>query len=238
MLKGTTEKSNKYSELVEFLRSNLPEGAKKIVQEDKSLLNFKDDSGRIAIHWAASGGCLPFIELVLRDNPEMALATDDSGWSVLMIASSAGHFDVVKYLLSSCDCDVNHRNSNGQSSLHYAASKNLISIARMLLENGAEVNVQDNYGSAPIHRAAAKGHVDMVMLLMSQKGARVDLADREGNTALQMAVEDQNDSTAILLAKKGADINRQNREEKTPLDYCKTADLRRKLQDAASELGG
>ncbi|CAD5229383.1 unnamed protein product [Bursaphelenchus okinawaensis] len=237
MLKGTSDRGNKYSELIEFLRSNLPEGAKKIVQEDQSLLNFKDDSGRLAVHWAASGGCVAFLELVLPGHPEMADAVDDSKWNLLMIATSAGHFDVIKYLLSRCDCDVNHRNNNGQTPLHYAASKNYIPIARMLLENGAEVNVQDKYGSAPLHRAAAKGHVDMIMLLMKQKGARVDLADREGNTALQMAVEDQNDSAAIFLAKRGADINRQNREEKTPLDYCKTADLRRKLKDAASEQG-
>lgn len=108
----------------------------------------------------------------------------------------------------------------------------------MLLENSAEVNVQDRYGGSPLHRASAQGHLDMVKLLASQRGARLDLADREGNSPLHLAVQDQNESVAIFLARQGADLNRQNREEKTPLDYTDKAELRRKLLDATSELGG
>jgi ankyrin repeat protein len=64
-----------------------------------------------------------------------------------MIAASAGRFDVVKYLLSFTECDVNHKNGNGQTSIFYACSKDNIPMAKLLLENGAEVNVQDKYGN-------------------------------------------------------------------------------------------
>lgn len=64
-----------------------------------------------------------------------------------MIAVSAGKTEVAKYLLSFTECDVNHKNANGQTSLFYACSKNNIPMARLLLENGAQVNVQDKYGN-------------------------------------------------------------------------------------------
>lgn len=101
------ELRKKHAELVEFLRQNLPEGAKRLVVDSPALVTFKDESGRLPVHWAASGGCLAFIELILRDHPEFVQAVDDSGWSLLMIAVSAGHTEVVKFLLSSCDVDVN-----------------------------------------------------------------------------------------------------------------------------------
>jgi ankyrin repeat protein len=57
---------------------------------------------------------------------------------------------------------------------------------KLLLENGADVNEQDKYGNCPIHRAASQGHSEVISLLLAQKGIRVDLPDREGNTALHV----------------------------------------------------
>lgn len=59
-------------------------------------------------------------------------------------------------------------------------------MVKLLLENGADVNQQDKYGNCPLHRAASKGHLGVMRLLLSQKAIRVDLADREGNTALHV----------------------------------------------------
>lgn len=110
LLFSMTNIKEAYSELVEVLRQNNHERAKRLITETPALLTYRDDSGRLPVHWAATGGCLPFVELVRSTNPEMMSATDDSGWTPLMIASSAGRFDVCRYLLSAIpDYDIDHQ---------------------------------------------------------------------------------------------------------------------------------
>jgi len=45
------------------------------------------------------------------------------GWTPLIIASSAGHVEIVSYLLQLEGVNVNAVNSTGQTAMHYAASK-------------------------------------------------------------------------------------------------------------------
>uniref|UniRef100_A0A915BAJ4 26S proteasome non-ATPase regulatory subunit 10 n=1 Tax=Parascaris univalens TaxID=6257 RepID=A0A915BAJ4_PARUN len=146
------------SQLIQLLRENKAEEAKRLLQKYKNLAYSKDDCGRTAIHWAASGGCLEIVQFCICLRNEDAVSADDMGWTPLMIASSAGRLDVVRYLISLPLVDVNATNTNGQTALHYAASKNHPIILSLLLKNGANVNAQDRYHATPLHRAASQGH--------------------------------------------------------------------------------
>ena len=92
-------------------------------------------------------------------------AEDDSDWSPLTIASSAGHTDCVNLLLSH-GANSKSTTANGQTPLHYAASRARIPIITLLLNAGAPVSVQDSLGSTPLHRAASQGHTEAVRLLL------------------------------------------------------------------------
>lgn len=98
-----------FDQLVLHIQNKNGDEAKKIIEADIKLLDYVDLSGRMAIHWAASSGCLSFIEFVLQTNEALVSKTDASEWTPLMIAASAGHLDVVKCLLSSHYTNVNHR---------------------------------------------------------------------------------------------------------------------------------
>lgn len=101
--------SEKFRKLVDFLYKKNFDEAKRLVTNDPSLIEYIEDSGRLAIHWAASFGCLSFIQYIVDINKNLILKLDESGWTLLMIASSSGHFDIVKYLLAFPLTDVNHR---------------------------------------------------------------------------------------------------------------------------------
>ena len=68
---------------------------------------------------------------------------DDSGWTPLIIASSAGHIECVQLLLP-LSPSLNSHTHTGQTALHYAASKNRLAIAERLITAGAKVTAKIN----------------------------------------------------------------------------------------------
>ncbi|KAL5265822.1 hypothetical protein ACHWQZ_G006498 [Mnemiopsis leidyi] len=59
---------------------------------------------------------------------------------------------------------------------------------RFLAENGADVNAQDNYGLTALHCAADRGNYPAVLELLKISSVLVNLRDKQGETALHMAV--------------------------------------------------
>ncbi|WKY01757.1 hypothetical protein Q1695_015620 [Nippostrongylus brasiliensis] len=195
-------------EYAEFLRLSDDEAAKRMITRCEAILNATDDSGRSTPHFAAVGGCLPILQLSISQDKEAANRTDDLGWTPLMIASSAGRVEIVRYLLSLPHVDVSHRNANQQTALHYAASKNHREITHLLLEAGADINAADKYGATPLHRAASQGH-DRVG--NGDQINHVDVRNSEGNTPLFLACEEGREDVAIALVRKGADLTLKNK---------------------------
>ena len=87
-------------------------------------------------------------------NPELYRDVDikdDGGWTPLIIASSAGHMDIVQMLVEK-GAKVNEVTDEGRSPLLYAASKGRENIASFLLSHGADPNKGDKLGATPLHR--------------------------------------------------------------------------------------
>ena len=104
--------------------------------------------------------------------------------------------------------------------LHFAAQRNLVEIAKVLIRNGASVNAvcKQNDLFSPIHFAASEGHADFTQFLI-QNGARVDQTCRNGFTALQMAVLQNHRNVVKLLIRYGANVNAVNKGSWTAL-HC------------------
>ena len=86
-------------------------------------------------------------------------------------------------LLIDSGADVNAKNNDGNTSLHYV-SKN--SMAKYLLEHKAKVNTKNNFGVTPLHVAVVRGKPFLVSTLISA-GARVNSADNNDITPLHLA---------------------------------------------------
>lgn len=61
-----------------------------------------------------------------------------SGWTPLMISTSAGSFDLVKFFLEH-GSNPNSANQNKQRPLHYAASKNFPKVIKFPLLNDNKI---------------------------------------------------------------------------------------------------
>ena len=133
----------------------------KVLENTELMSKPETETGRILLHWAASGGQKELVQWLIEHNNsgEMIDAPDDERWTPLIIASSAGHEAVAKLLLSA-GASVNRCTNQGRSPLLYAASRNRKAIAKMLLDEHADVNLQDKLGATPLHRAVGCGHVE------------------------------------------------------------------------------
>ncbi len=77
---------------------------------------------------------------------------------------------------------------------------------RAALEQGAEVNAVDRYEMTAAHVAAYYGHTDCLRLLLD-RGADLDLRDRDGHRPVDDAVRAERWSAAALLIRHGADVS-------------------------------
>ena len=112
--------------------------------------------------------------------------------------------------------DVDLKNDNGWTPLHYAAYGGKKEIVELLIAKNANVNAKVD-GRTPLHYAALKGHKEIAELLIA-KGADVNakiekMGDEVGLTSteiflvltpLDWAIEDNHTEIAALLRKHGA----------------------------------
>ena len=78
---------------------------------------------------------------------------------------------------------VQERDEYGRTLLYTASKSGFYDTCKLLLEKGASVNEAQNDGSTPLHGAAYFGHALVVGLLL-QHGARSDIKNKWGNSAL------------------------------------------------------
>jgi uncharacterized protein len=90
-------------------------------------------------------------------------------------------------LLINANADIHLRDSEGYTALHYACilTSDLERVS-ILLAAGANPNTQNAMGRTTIMEAIADANIELAHILL-QAGARVDIPDNNGITALQMA---------------------------------------------------
>ena len=106
----------------------------------------------------------------------------------LIQATIHGNFQAVMELLQQ-DIDLNTKNKDGVTALHFAAVGNYADIARLLLKFGANPNVQNNEGDTPLHIASKQNAFGVAEALM-KSGAQL-LENNENKTPFDYASNDR-----------------------------------------------
>jgi ankyrin repeat protein len=98
----------------------------------------------------------------------------------------------------------------------------ILDLARLLLEHGADVNIRTTNGRTPLHLAAFWGRLELARVLLEHK-ADVESQDNEGMTPLHVLMEgrcydkDHVLYLARLLVKHGASVDLRMSQESTVL---------------------
>ena len=103
-----------------------------------------------------------------------------------------------------------------ENTLVGAASTGDIKAIKQYIAEGADVN-EIHFEMPPLTWSAMMGQTEAAALLL-QHGADINGRNRDGNTALHLAVFLGRAETAELLLKSGADVNAKNDDGATPVD--------------------
>lgn len=182
--------------------------------------------GSLPLSLAATNGNAAILELLLKAGADPGSPSPE-GETALMSAARTGKPDAIRVLLDH-GADVNASERwFGETALMWAAGHNHAAAVKLLVDRGAAIDARSralefpktifNGGtmvSTPLPRgsmtplmfAAREDALDAAQALI-EAGAKLDLTDPDGTSALLMAIVNVHFDMAALLLNKGADPN-------------------------------
>ena len=181
--------------------------------------------------------------LLLTTIAAMVVATTALAGPIHTAAMNGDLAGVQAELDKGVDVDVDVKDEDGNSSLHWGATKGHKEVVELLIDQGADLDSKDESGMTPLHVAKNKAIAELLIT----KGADVNEANKMGETPLDLAGFNVGDHTYDLRLKHGgkhgsihtaaeyghiegvkefltagADVNAKRDDSKTPLDLAET----------------
>ena len=190
---------------IKLIRSSMfgnREAVRRQLEQDGIDVNAKNSEGYTALILASSNGHKEIVEMLLEKGADVN-AKDKYNATALIKASSNGHKEIVEMLLEK-GADVNAKTHNGSTALIKASENKHTEIVAMLLDKkyGAYVNATDDDGDTALMKVINCNEeddrpwyqveydiIEIVEQLLNQDGIDVNVENKNGKTALDIAEE-------------------------------------------------
>lgn len=111
--------------------------------------------------------------LVDKDGPLGDLIADINTrgldqWTPLHFAANENKLDIVQFLLSHPEIEIDATSTIGRTPLHLASIRGHMNIVRTLVSKGANKNAKDFDESTPLHHASEFGHFEVIIFLIKE----------------------------------------------------------------------
>jgi hypothetical protein len=156
---------------------------------------------------ASKNGYADVVAELIKNGASVA-TVNTHGDNALMFAATAGVFgnDVAKMLITA-GAEPLQANKDGMIAIHFAKDAQIM---KTLVETVTEkfgrdtalrmISYQDKVGRTPLHQAAERG-IDACATLLIEAGADIQLKDKAGRRALDIAKKGSNNVYSIIFAK-------------------------------------
>jgi ankyrin repeat protein len=155
----------------------------------------RDRNGATPLHMA---GSKEVAELLVNNYQIPVSITDNNGITPLLHAVYTCQNELARFLIEK-GADVNEKNQEGETPLLIAAHFDNTPLVRYLLSKGADAQVTLKDGTTALHRAWRPEVAEMLLA----KGVKINARDRQGNTALRIAVVNGAKDLATYLKAHG-----------------------------------
>ena len=149
--------------------------------------------------------------------------------SPLYYSVLCGFYDLVKHLSIKHPHHVNAINSQYDSPLLAALSKDCVDVAELLLEHGASVDVREGTGKTILLEVLSRSQRNLVnkVKLLLKHGTDVNARDNALRSSLHLLVQCGGDlEVAQMLLKHNADVHSQDYNGNTPLHILSEGQVR------------
>ena len=198
-------------------------------------------SGETPITAAARNGRLEALKFLVERGADPYRKTK-SGNDALLNAAWRSQMEVIRYLVDDLKFDVNSRDALGWSALYYAILHNQPEMLTYFLEHDADVNIITRQGETCLMKAAGNEFTkdeeaaSFIETLVAH-GAKINLQDNRGKTALYYAIAKDNRKCIGLLLDAGADILHHDKKGASPLlfSFMNFNDITWRTRNCASD---
>jgi ankyrin repeat protein len=178
-------------------------------------VNATNTFGETPLHLAVHFKCKMVLikKILARMNSKNVNAQNEYGRTALHDAIIHQSEIAVKELLERDDVDVNLKDNNNETALHFASlwKNKPIELFTKILEKSADVNAQDEGGHTALHWAIIGENRTAVEELLKRDNVDLNLKNNQNHTALHYAAVCDNMPVELfqLILEKTADVNTQ-----------------------------
>lgn len=176
---------------------------KLLVKQAGADVDGQTSDGRSPLHLASQRGQYRVARILVELSANVHL-TSDGLYTPLHVAAETGHTSTSRLLVKH-DADINSRTANGCTALHLASQKGHLPTVKMLLAEGADPESGNHDLRTPCHLAAQNGHCEVLKELLRSCSDVAHAQDRNGLTALHLAVSGGHKDAICVLLEGGAD---------------------------------
>jgi len=224
---------------IEFVRSNshyiyYTLKSREIVQEVNVRIKFIeysrpsaeetiDEQGQTDLHRAVKDNDIALVRELISDDRNVN-AQDKDDWTPLHIATHENHIEVAILLLQHPKIDVTLKTKDSTTPLFYALrsnNDNCEELWDLFVKVGGDVTDRGKQGTTLLHEATMRLNTRAIKWLIKEF-CNVNAKDDRGDTALHIAVHQNDRDVIALLLESGADRHLQNNSQKTALNYAQT----------------
>ncbi|CAB1442640.1 unnamed protein product [Pleuronectes platessa] len=200
--------------LCEAIRTKDTAKLMKILQpQDVDLLL---DGGGSLLHHSITMNNEEALKFLLMNNANPNLA-NARGSTPLHLATEKHLKPLAELLLGRRSTNINAKDEDQYTALHWAAQNGDEAITRLLLDRGAAINETDGQGRTPAHVACQHGQENVIRVLLS-RGADVQIKGKDNWTSLHLAAWQGHLGIVKLLVKQAvAEVDGQTTDGRTPL---------------------
>ena len=172
---------SKNRELLIISKKGDKEELYKLLQFKQININFQNENGWSALHFACDEGNLKIVEILIKSNIDLNLKTNEKK-TALHISVYRGYFDISKLLIEN-GAKINIRDNEQNLPIHICASQGHDELLNFILEKSySGVKIKNLYGQTPLDLAMKESTKEVIKKYLNiKKNHKQSNNDKEKN---------------------------------------------------------